>query len=63
MTSSRSPLTLALLASLALPACAATPKERVIPIGQVQGEGERSPLVGQTVSVEGIVTGAFASRN
>ena len=59
MTSSRSPLTLALLASLALPACAATPKERVIPIGQVQGEGERSPLVGQTVSVEGIVTGAF----
>ena len=59
MTSSRSLLTLALLASLALPACAATPKERVIPIGQVQGEGARSPLDGQTVSIEGIVTGAF----
>ena len=59
MTSSRSLLTLALLASLALPACAATPKERVIPIGQVQGEGARSALDGQTVSVEGIVTGAF----
>jgi len=59
MTSSRSLLTLALLASLALPACAATPKERVIPIGQAQGEGARSPLDGQTVSVEGIVIGAF----
>jgi uncharacterized protein len=59
MTSSRSLLTLALLASLSLPACAATPKERVIPIGQVQGESARSPLDGQTVTIEGVVTGAF----
>jgi len=59
MTSSRSLLTLALLASLALPACAATPKERVIPIGQVQGEGARSALDGQTITVEGVITGAF----
>ncbi|WP_334179668.1 ExeM/NucH family extracellular endonuclease [Pseudoxanthomonas sp.] len=59
MTSSRSLLTLALLASLWLPACAAMPNERVIPIGQVQGEGARSPLDGQTVTVEGVVTGAF----
>ena len=59
MTSPRSLLTLALLASLTLPACAATPKERVMPIGQVQGESTRSALNGQTVTVEGIVTGAF----
>jgi len=59
MTSPRSLLTVALLATLALPACAATPKERVIPIGQVQGEGTRSALDGQTVTVEGVVTGAF----
>lgn len=59
MTSPRPLLTLALLASLALPACAATPKERVMPIGQVQGEGARSPFQDQTVSVEGIVTGVF----
>lgn len=59
MTSPRSLLTLALLASLALPACAATPKERVMSIGQVQGESTRSALDGQTVTVEGIVTGAF----
>jgi hypothetical protein len=59
MTPSRSLLTLALLASLALPACAAAPKERVIPIGQVQGDSARSPLDGQTVTVEGIVTAAF----
>jgi predicted extracellular nuclease len=59
MTSSRSLLTLALLASLTLPACAATPREHVLPIGQVQGEGARSALDGQTVTVEGVVTGAF----
>jgi predicted extracellular nuclease len=59
MTSARSLLTLALLASLVLPACAATPKERVTPIGQVQGEGARSALDGQTVTIEGVVTGAF----
>ena len=59
MTSSRSLLTLALLASLSLPACAATPKERVIPIGRAQGEGARSPLDGQTVTIEGVVTGVF----
>ena len=59
MTSPRSLLILALLASLTLPACAATPKERVMPIGQVQGESTRSALDGQTVTVEGIVTGAF----
>ncbi|MBD9480705.1 ExeM/NucH family extracellular endonuclease [Pseudoxanthomonas sp. PXM02] len=59
MTSPHSLLTLALLASLALPACAAAPKERVIPIGHVQGEGERSALDGQTVTIEGVVTGAF----
>ncbi|SDQ20889.1 hypothetical protein SAMN05428982_0098 [Pseudoxanthomonas sp. CF385] len=60
MTPSRSLLTLALLAPLALPACAATPKERVTPIGEVQGEGARSALDGQTVTVEGVVTGVFA---
>ncbi|MFT3670425.1 MAG: ExeM/NucH family extracellular endonuclease [Pseudoxanthomonas sp.] len=60
MTPSRSLLTLALLASLALPACAATPKERIVPIGDVQGDGARSPLDGQTVTVEGVVTAAFA---
>ena len=59
MTSPRSLLTLALLSSLTLSACAATPKQRVMPIGQVQGEGARSALDGQTVSVEGVVTGAF----
>lgn len=59
MTSPRSLLTLALLASLTLPACAATPRQSVIPIGQVQGEGARSALDGQTVTVEGIVSGAF----
>ncbi|WFC41900.1 ExeM/NucH family extracellular endonuclease [Pseudoxanthomonas sp. SE1] len=59
MTSPRSLLIPALLASLTLPACAATPKERVMPIGQVQGESTRSALDGQTVTVEGIVTGAF----
>lgn len=60
MTPSRSLLTLALLASLALPACAATPKERIVPIGDVQGDGARSPLDGQTVTIEGVVTAAFA---
>lgn len=60
MTSPRSLLTLALLASFALPGCAATPKERIVPIGDVQGEGARSPLDGQTVTVEGVVTAAFA---
>lgn len=60
MTSSRSLLTLALLATFALPAGAATPKERVVPIGEVQGDGLRSPLDGQTVTVEGVVTAAFA---
>jgi predicted extracellular nuclease len=61
MTSPRSLLTLALLASLSLPACAATPKERIVPIGDVQGDGARSPLDGQTVTVEGVVTAAFAN--
>nr|WP_298156587.1 ExeM/NucH family extracellular endonuclease [uncultured Pseudoxanthomonas sp.] len=60
MTSSRSLLTLALLATFALPAGAAMPKERVVPIGEVQGDGLRSPLDGQTVTVEGVVTAAFA---
>ncbi|MBA3929413.1 MAG: endonuclease [Xanthomonas sp.] len=59
MTPPRSLPTLALLATLALPAYAATPNARVIPIGQVQGEGARSPLDGQTVTVEGVVTGLF----
>ena len=59
MTPSRSLPTLALLASLTLPACAATPKERILPIGQIQGEGARSALDGQTVTVEGVVTGVF----
>lgn len=59
MTSTRSLLPLALLAALALPACAATPQGRVVPIGQVQGEGMRSAMEGQTVTVEGVVTGTF----
>lgn len=31
----------------------------ILPIGQVQGEGAESPLVGQTVTIRGWVTGAF----
>lgn len=59
MTPSRSLPALALLATLALPACAAAPEERATPVGQVQGDGARSPLEGQTVTVAGVVTGAF----
>ncbi len=33
----------------------------VLRIGQVQGNGERSPLEGQDVTVEGVVTGNFGS--
>ncbi|MEL1263538.1 ExeM/NucH family extracellular endonuclease [Pseudoxanthomonas putridarboris] len=59
MTSLRSLLVLALLGTSTLPACAASPGGNVIRIGQVQGDGARSPLDGQTVTVEGVVTGAF----
>ena len=59
MTPPRSLPTLALLASLALPACAVTPQKPVTPIGQIQGDGARSALDGQTVTLEGIVTATF----
>ena len=59
MTPPRSLPTLALLASLALPACAVTPQKPVTPIGEIQGDGARSALDGQTVTVEGIVTATF----
>ncbi len=59
MNPSRLLLCLALSAALSAPACAATPAGTAIRIGQVQGAGARSPLEGQTVTVEGVVTGAF----
>ncbi|GII98508.1 5'-nucleotidase [Sediminihabitans luteus] len=31
----------------------------VVPIAQIQGSGERSPLVGQTVTTRGVVTAAY----
>lgn len=37
---------------------AGTPK--VLPIGTVQGNGAQSPMVGQRVTVEGVVVGSFA---
>lgn len=36
-----------------------SPAPEVAPIGAVQGSGEASPLTGQNVTVEGIVTGDF----
>src|SRR3990167_4873602 len=59
MTPPRSLPILALLASLALPACAATPQKHVTPIGKIEVDGARSALDGQTVTVEGIVTATF----
>lgn len=42
------------IALVALPAVAASP--RVVPIGQVQGQGDRSPLEGREVTVEAMLT-------
>ena len=39
----------------------ASAQDAPIAIGKVQGTGERSPLTGQTVTVEGVVTTAFGS--
>ena len=48
-----------LLLAAALAGC--TPAaEGVVAIGAVQGRGDASPLLGRTVTVEGVVTGDFA---
>lgn len=42
-----------------LTACAGAPEVKVLPIGAVQGSGIVSPMRGQTVVVDGVVTAAF----
>lgn len=42
------------------PAPSANAATKVLPIGTVQGSGAQSPLVGQRVTVEGVVVGNFA---
>ncbi len=65
-----SPLSTALLLAGLLAACetpkadagataAAARADGVVAIGAVQGRGETSPLLGRTVTVEGVVTGNF----
>lgn len=49
-------LALALAAACAGPVSAAQPKLVVLPIGTLQGSGERSPYEGKVVTVEGAVT-------
>lgn len=51
-------LSLPLMMSMVPGASAAEPQ--AASIGQVQGDGARSPLLGQRVSVEGVVVGNFA---
>ena len=51
-------LSLPLMMSMVPGASAAEPQ--VTSIGQVQGDGARSPMLGQRVSVEGVVVGNFA---
>ncbi len=50
------PFSLSLLCFGGLLATAASAQDRSIAIGKVQGAGERSPLVGREVVVEGVVT-------
>lgn len=45
-----------------LPACPASPNT-LLAINAVQGSGETSPIVGQQVSVRGVVTGDFQAAN
>ena len=52
---------LSLLCFVGLFATVASAQDAPIAIGKVQGTGERSPLVGQEVVVEGVVTSAFGS--
>ncbi len=54
-----SPLSLLCLGGLF--ATVASAQDAPIAIGKVQGTGERSPLAGQEVVVEGVVTSAFGS--
>lgn len=42
-----------------LTACANAPEVKTLPIGVVQGSGVASPMRGQTVAVDGVVTAAF----
>jgi predicted extracellular nuclease len=44
---------------LVLAACARAPEVKVLPIGTVQGSGAASPLRGQAVVIEGVVTTAY----
>ena len=52
--------TVVVLSSLLIPAgpAAAAPGD-LVPIADIQGEGDASPLVGQTVSTAGVVTAVF----
>jgi uncharacterized protein len=65
----RSASLLTLLASffLAPLGCAQTPSPSlppgVLPIGQVQGAGAQSPLLGEEVTVQGVVTAQFEGRD
>ena len=61
---SRLPATLAAALALTCAAAAAAcpPDAGLTPIDVVQGPGTRSPLVGRTVWVEGVVTAAFLGR-
>ena len=52
---------LSLLCFGGLFATVASAQDAPIAIGKVQGTGERSPLVGQELTVEGVVTTAFGS--
>lgn len=61
MSSSRLPasLLLALACAGGIASTHAAVKRSVITIGRVQGHGDRSPMEGQPVIVEGVVTGDF----
>ena len=52
-------LVLGLLGACSAAATLAAVKRSVIPIGRAQGRGDRSPLEGQPVIVQGVVTGQF----
>ena len=52
-------LVLGLLGACSAASTLAAVKRSVIPIGRAQGRGDRSPLEGQQVIVEGVVTGQF----
>src|SRR3546814_5565830 len=42
-----------------LTACAGAPEVKVLPTGAVQGSGTVSPMRGQTVVIDGVVTATF----